>query len=122
MKDWLELYPPDGASIAAKSQADASQQAMQSAAKRPVQATLDLHGKTAAEAMASLRLFMKQSFDAGLRKVLVVCGKGTHAKGQAVLPTLAKSYLEQNHWVVKIEPAPVRQGGAGAIVVHITGK
>ncbi len=82
------------------------------------QDTLDLHNCTLDEAIAMTRSFLNSSKQKGLRKVLIITGKGIHsAGGEAVLrPTI--SNVVSNHSAVREVSTPkASEGGSGALSV-----
>ncbi len=83
-----------------------------------VQATLDLHGLTRAEAHGQVRAFLARAHRAGRRHVVIITGKGRASEG--VLRQ------ELPHWlndaplrplIASIFYAPDREGGTG--VMHV---
>ncbi len=82
------------------------------------QDTLDLHSFTLEEAMVRTRNFLAASKQKGLRKVLIITGKGIHsAGGESVLrPTILN--IVQNHPAVREVFTPkASEGGSGALTV-----
>ncbi|TVQ35827.1 MAG: hypothetical protein EA384_15510 [Spirochaetaceae bacterium] len=89
------------------------------ARRLPVEATLDLHGFRLQEAVSEIDRFLEQSRAAGLRKVLIVHGKGYHSSGAPVLRQAVLSYL-QRHRLAGATGTPGRdEGGTGAVWVVI---
>lgn len=86
-----------------------------------VDATLDLHDKTAAEARAALIAFVRKHHTAGDRLLLVIHGRGRRsAGGQAVLRGEVGAWLAQGsaaRQVWAFATAPAEQGGSGALLV-----
>ena len=86
-----------------------------------VDATLDLHDKTAAEARAALVAFVRKRHAAGDRLLLVIHGRGRRsANGQAVLRGEVGAWLAQGsaaRHVWAFATAPAEQGGSGALLV-----
>lgn len=90
----------------------------------PVEARLDLHGMTQAEAHRELAAFIARSHAAGKRTLLVVTGKGTRS-GVGGSPTgvlraavprwLAEPALRDK--VLSTAPAVPRDGGSGALYI-----
>jgi DNA-nicking Smr family endonuclease len=78
------------------------------------QATLDLHGMTSREAEQALERFILLSRRRGLRKVLIVHGKGNHSRGEPVLQRVVRKYLEKSPYTGAFGPAERRHGGRGA--------
>jgi len=90
-----------------------------------IDARLDLHGLTQAEAHARLRRFLVKSQDAGCRCVLVVTGKGTAGPEAGVLRRELPRWLNQpdlRPLVLALEPALPRDGGLGAVYLLLRKK
>jgi DNA-nicking Smr family endonuclease len=86
--------------------------------RRPVEASLDLHGLTQAEAHRALAAFIAGSRAAGRRCVLVVTGHGRLSGG--VLKAAVPRWLEEpdlRRDVLAIAPARPQHGGHGALYV-----
>ena len=90
-----------------------------------IDARIDLHGLTQADAHAALARFLRRAQRDGARVVLVITGKG--AAGDA---HLERGVLKRQvpHWlesaalrplVVGFESAGARHGGAGALYVRL---
>jgi DNA-nicking Smr family endonuclease len=85
---------------------------------REIEARLDLHGMTQAEAYRALAVFIAASRAAGRRCVLVITGRGLGPNGPGVLRSSVPRWLELpelRQQVLAIAPAQPRHGGAGAI-------
>jgi DNA-nicking Smr family endonuclease len=83
-----------------------------------IEARLDLHGMTQAEAHRSLGAFIAASRDLGRRCVLVITGRGLSPSGQGILKSAVPRWLEQpelRRQILAISLAQPRHGGAGAI-------
>jgi DNA-nicking Smr family endonuclease len=86
--------------------------------RRPVEATLDLHGMTQAEAHRALAAFIAGSRAAGRRCVLVITGHGRASGG--VLKAAVPRWLDEpdlRRVVLAIAPAQPQHGGHGALYV-----
>jgi DNA-nicking Smr family endonuclease len=82
-----------------------------------VEATLDLHGMTQAEAHRALAAFVATSHEAGRRCVLVITGRGLGPSGPGVLKRSVPRWLEEpelRRLILAIAPAQPRHGGGGA--------
>ncbi len=80
------------------------------------QATLDLHGETVSEAEKSIRSFLSECVDNGLRKISIITGKGLHSSdGVGVLRDTAIRVLDESGIVSEKCSAPQSAGGAGAL-------
>lgn len=99
------------------------------------EARLDLHGMTLAEAHAELVPFVLSSWQAGLRLVLVITGKGkprderTHGGHAAMRHGVLRHHVP--HWlsmpplrtvVLQMTEAHQRHGGEGAIYLYLRRK
>jgi len=78
---------------------------------------LDLHGQTAAEAVASVQEFI-DSRRHRHRCVSIVHGRGLHSTGNvSVLKTRVRQYLRRHPAVLAYADAPRTDGGSGAVYV-----
>jgi DNA-nicking Smr family endonuclease len=86
----------------------------------PVEATLDLHGHTRAEAHGELNAFLDQSHAAGRRCVLIVTGKGARQTGGGVLRAEVPKWLNEapnRARILAFAGARPQHGGGGALYV-----
>jgi len=86
----------------------------------PVEATLDLHGMTQAEAHPALARFVERSAAAQRRCVLVVTGRGLFKAEGGVLREAVPRWLNEaplRAHVLSFDFAQSRHGGAGALYV-----
>jgi DNA-nicking Smr family endonuclease len=83
------------------------------------QATLDLHGKTAAEAETLIVDFLVSSSRLGLDKVLIIHGKGLHSTNEPIMADVVRRALETNSLAGSFGPADRNSGGRGATWVRI---
>jgi DNA-nicking Smr family endonuclease len=84
----------------------------------PIEARLDLHGKTQAEAHHALAAFVHSSSEAGRRCVLIITGRGLGPAGPGVLKSAVPRWLEEvglRRKILAIAPAQPQHGGAGAL-------
>lgn len=88
-------------------------------AKFPIEATLDLHGMTAAEAKAALVEFITRHRCQYRRCVCIIHGKGQKSGRHGVLKSKINLWLPQLPEVIAFESAPPRHGGTGAVLVLI---
>jgi DNA-nicking Smr family endonuclease len=79
--------------------------------KKP-DAELDIHGFTRDEAWKALELFLADSKEKGLEKILVIHGKGNHSTGEAVLKRIVMEFIE--HCPFAGESGKGKTGGEGA--------
>jgi DNA-nicking Smr family endonuclease len=88
----------------------------------PIEARLDLHGKTQTEAHDALDRFLARAQAGGKRCVLVITGKGGRGEGEGpgVLKSAVPRWLDEPHLrarVIAIAPARPQHGGEGALYV-----
>lgn len=84
----------------------------------PIDATLDLHGRTQDEAFESLRYFLTTAYSMGKRCILVITGKGQD--GQGVLRENLPKWLNNNglcEYILAYTNAKPQHGGSGAFYV-----
>jgi DNA-nicking Smr family endonuclease len=87
-----------------------------------IQAQIDLHGLRRDEARERLAAFLREAARHGLRCVRVVHGKGNGSPGrQAVLKGKVQTWLVQKAEVLAFAQARASEGGAGALVVLLSG-
>lgn len=82
-----------------------------------IEARLDLHGMTQAEAHGTLSDFVAASRAAGRRCVLVITGRGLGQSGPGVLKSSVPRWLEEpelRRHILAIAPAQAQHGGPGA--------
>jgi len=85
-----------------------------------IEARLDLHGLTQAEAHRALARFIERAMREGLRDVLVITGKGRAGEGilrEAVPRWLAEPALRAR--LVAATPAGPQHGGSGALYLRL---
>ena len=80
----------------------------------PPEDEIDLHGRTIVEAEHLLSDFIKQSKKNGLRKVLIIHGKGNHSRNGPVLSGWVRGYLESSSLCGETGIPEKRDGGKGA--------
>lgn len=80
----------------------------------PVEREIDLHGHTAESATAMLSEFIRSAQRDGIRKVLIIHGKGSHPDSNGVLRRLVQELLERNPAVGTTGTARADKGGSGA--------
>jgi DNA-nicking Smr family endonuclease len=90
----------------------------------PIDARIDLHGKTQSAAYAQLLSFLRRAQAEGAKFVLVITGKGARDDGseRGVLKRQVPHWLELPEfrgYVVGFEHAHATHGGAGALYVRI---
>ena len=80
------------------------------------EATIDLHGLRFQEALERLTTFVDDCHRRGLKKILIIHGKGIHTKGSdPVLGKLVKSFIETNKFCgLSGHPKTKSEGSTGA--------
>jgi DNA-nicking Smr family endonuclease len=111
-----EDYPEGGSGTGQEGGRDAESRRL--ADLRPG-ARLDLHGKTVAEAEASLALFLEDAARRGIEKVLVITGKGNHSSEGPVLAKATRRFLEASPRAGRFGQAGRNDGGTGALWVLV---
>jgi DNA-nicking Smr family endonuclease len=93
---------------------------------QPIDARIDLHGRSQAEAHAALLRFLHKAQGHGAKFVLVITGKGTRGRadgdGRGVLQRQVPLWLslpEFRPYVIGFEPAGSGHGGEGALYVRV---
>jgi len=117
MDSLLEQYPPDRQMGERKEIPDRiiTHTKKKMLNRMEPQETLDLHGWNGLEALKELEFFLKKSKRRGLKKVLIIHGKGIHSPGgESVLRPLVKQYLEKSSFVRDFGRASSQSGGSGA--------
>jgi DNA-nicking Smr family endonuclease len=83
-----------------------------------IEAEIDLHGMTRAEAQRELKAFVLECIDRGVGCIRVVHGKGTRSgQGGPVLKSSVHHWLAQWEEILAYASARVRDGGSGAVYV-----
>lgn len=86
----------------------------------PPEARIDLHGLTRDEAWARLETFVTDCVSRGLKKILIVHGKGNHSRGSdPVLGLVVRTFIERNSHLGTSGHPDHSQGGTGATWVII---
>jgi DNA-nicking Smr family endonuclease len=80
------------------------------------EARLDLHGMTVAEAREALAQFLVQCQHRGIRRVLIIHGKG-RANHTPILKNKLNHWLRQTQDVLAFCSAKSKAGGTGALYV-----
>jgi DNA-nicking Smr family endonuclease len=83
----------------------------------PIEASLDLHRKTVAEAREALLDFVRRARRAGWRSVLISHGRGERSPTPARIKSYVTHWLEQIPEVIAFHSAERRHGGAGSVYV-----
>jgi 8-oxo-dGTP diphosphatase len=85
-----------------------------------IQAHIDLHGMTVAQATLTFDTFLKRVTSAGLRGLLIIHGRGLSSPGKPILKLKVHEWLTSGpwrKWVIAFSSARPCDGGAGATYV-----
>ena len=96
---------------------------------------IDLHGYTLENANHIIENFIIKSFEEGVKKLIVVTGKGLHSKNKnnpyvskdlSMLKYSVPEFIQNNQNLSRvidsIEDARIEDGGSGAFYVHLKKK
>ncbi len=83
--------------------------------KMPPERVLDLHGYKVKEAEEAVRTFVRDCKRSGVKKVLIIHGKGKHTKGEPVLKNTVIKILESEPFAGEFGTASREYGGKGAL-------
>src|SRR5262249_7589051 len=81
----------------------------------PVEATLDLHGFTSAEAAVHLRRFIQNARAEGLPAIRIIHGKGHGSKNAPILKMIVDRWLKDSPDVLAFCSSKPQNGGTGAV-------
>lgn len=83
-----------------------------------VEATLDLHGATLAQATVRFDRFVTTCFEHNVKCFMIIHGKGYGSKdGKTVLKQRVISWLRDLDHIAAFMPAPDNMGGEGALII-----
>ena len=94
--------------------------------------TFDLHGYSLNEANIKIKELIKNSYNNGIKKLVILNGKGLHSKNESdpyisknlgilkhSVPEFIKSDNELMSKINNIEEANIEDGGSGAFYIHL---
>ena len=94
--------------------------------------SIDLHGFSLEEANEFVETFINKSFKDGVRKLIIVTGKGLHSKNEAdpfvskdlsILKYSVPEFIKKNNDLMKLiidlEEADIKDGGSGAFYINL---
>ena len=123
MNEWMRRYGVvDKDAVREEARREEAMEDREMLLALPYEATIDLHGLTTAEANARLDSFVAECRKRGLRKILIIHGKGNHSETGPVLSGLVRSFIERD-WRLGESGHPDKyDGGKGATWVIIRKK
>ena len=96
---------------------------------------IDLHGFTLEQANRTIEKFIKDSYENGVSRIIVVTGKGLHSnveknpyvsKDLSILKYSVPEYIENNlelmKKIIEIKDATIEDGGTGAFYIILKKK
>ena len=96
---------------------------------------IDLHGFTLEQANITIEKFIKDSYENGVSRIIVVTGKGLHSnveknpdvsKDLSILKYSGPEYIENNlelmKKIIEIKDATIEDGGTGAFYIILKKK
>jgi DNA-nicking Smr family endonuclease len=122
MDSLIDEYGPGPGDIREKSEEDISEKERAGKKRRELMlekpgAVIDLHGMDSDEAIKRVAAFIKESSRKGIRKVLIVHGKGRHSSTPPVLAGKVLNYVQKCKLAGEYGAAPKEWGGNGALWV-----
>ena len=96
------------------------------------QLSFDLHGYSLDDANKKVSILIKNSYQKGIRKLVIVTGKGLHSQNEKnpyvsknlgilkySVPEFIKNDIELMKMIIKIEDAKPNDGGSGAFYIFL---
>ena len=97
--------------------------------------SIDLHGYTLDQANKTIDSFIKNSYEANIRKLIIVTGKGLHSENEknpfvskdlSILKYSVPEYIENNtdlmNKILEMKDANIEDGGSGAFYIYLKNK
>lgn len=113
MEDWLERYPPPAIDERRDATGFSLQERSELRRMKP-ERSIDLHGLLRAEALNRTEIFLRNSYKSGMRKVLIIHGKGLHSSVEPVLRKEIRNLLERLPFTGEFGYPKRELGGTGA--------
>jgi DNA-nicking Smr family endonuclease len=122
MDDYLEMYSPNDEVRRSRREADETSderigEQRNKLLRMEPERTLDLHRMTADEAVKRVDSFLRECVRDGLKKVLIVHGKGWHSLSDPVLGKRVVQFIRNCPNAGEYGTAPKALGGSGALWV-----
>ena len=122
MDKYLDKYLPDTISMQQKKmdqKTDVKGKARAQRLKIKPQRILDLHGMRIEEAFKAVDRFLIECKKDGIKKVLIIHGKGRHSKEPFILAKKIKEYIQKNPLTGEYGIPQKKFGGRGALWILI---
>ena len=97
--------------------------------------SIDLHGHTLSEANEKIKKVIINSYNSGVKKILVVTGKGLHSQNEkdpyvskdlSILKYSVPNFIEKNmelkNLITEMKEASLEDGGSGAFYIYLKKK
>jgi len=97
--------------------------------------SIDLHGYTLSEANEKIKKVIINSYNSGVKKILVVTGKGLHSQNEkdpyvskdlSILKYSVPNFIEKNmelkNLITEMKEASLEDGGSGAFYIYLKKK
>ena len=97
--------------------------------------SIDLHGYSLSEANDEIKKVIINSFNSGVKKILVVTGKGLHSQNEKdpyvskdlsilkySVPNFIKKNMELKNLITDMKEASLEDGGSGAFYIYLKKK
>ena len=97
--------------------------------------SIDLHGYTLSEANEKIKKVIINSYNSGVKKILVVTGKGLHSQNEkdpyvskdlSILKYSVPNFIEKNkelkNLITDMKEANLEDGGSGAFYIYLKKK
>ena len=94
--------------------------------------SLDLHGFSLEEANTNVEKFIRESYDQGIGKLIIITGKGLHSQNESnpfvskdlsILKYSVPEFISKNEELMKIifeiTDAKIEDGGSGSFYVYL---
>lgn len=123
-EEWIGRYGVIDKDSAADAEKERERERSSGYAKNlPIEAVIDLHGLTRDEAMRRLEGFVASCARRGMRKILVIHGKGIHTSGSdPVLGDATRDFIERDSRCGMSGHPDARGGGSGATWIALKGR
>ena len=115
MNEWLDRYGADPNKGGDDRDGQPGRKQKKSARKMDSERKIDLHGLTSAEAISALDHFINKCRQEGVKKILIVHGKGIHSSDGPVLRNEIHNFLQTNPKIGQMGTPGRAEGGSGAV-------